>query len=73
MAHHFKPTPDKTYATYENAIKAVERIYGPSVEGFADTDLRYIIMQDESGRYFPMFIGMASVQHQVFRHFCCMA
>ena len=53
----------KTYASVENAIKAVEK------KGFSD-DLRYFIHRDEAtGRYFPIFIGEKAIQKMVHFHF----
>ena len=72
MAHHFTPTPNKTYATKANAIKAVEKLYGEN-QGFADTDLRYVIMVDDAGRFYPVFFGMGAVERGVFHHFCVVA
>lgn len=64
-------TPVKTYATRENAIKAVEK------KGFADTVkvgdqthlLRYIIYTHTDGRFFPVFLGQAAVMAGVHFHF----
>jgi hypothetical protein len=72
MAHHYTPTPSKTYATRANAIKAVEKVCGPNCERFADSELRYVVMCDEAGRFYPLFIGEAALRHQMFVHFCVM-
>lgn len=72
-AHHFTPSPSKTYATRENAKKAVERVYGENRTRWPDSDLQYIIMTTEDNRYYPLFVGERAVQAQVFRHFCVMA
>jgi len=49
----------RTYATRDNAIKAVEK-----VPGLKDLDIRYFIhtTEDEPCRYFPVFIGIEAVQ-----------
>ena len=52
----------KTYATRENAVKAVEKLY-------ADKSLRYFVMTSEDGRFFPVFIGEAAVQAGVHFNF----
>lgn len=73
MAHHFTPTPSKTYATRANAVKAVEKVYGDNDSHFADTDLRYVVMTDDMGRFYPVFFGAYAVQRGVFHHFCVVA
>ncbi len=52
----------KTYKTKENLIKAIDAL------GY-DDNLRYVITQDDNGRYFPYFIGTEALQRQVFRFF----
>lgn len=54
----------KTYATKANAIAAVEK-----KAGYFPEDLRYIVMRDDNGRYFPVFIGEAAVQAGAHFHF----
>lgn len=52
-----KLTPVKTYATHDNAVKAVEkRVKDWVPAGGTDKDLLFnvIILQDDSGRYFPV-------------------
>ena len=72
-AHHFQPSPSKTYATRANAIKAVEKVYGENRDRWPDADLQYVVMTTAEGRWFPLFIGERALQHQVFRHFAVMA
>jgi len=72
MAHNITFTPNKTYATKANAVKAVEAKYGAD-EGFAATDLRYLVVQGDDGRFFPVFIGEAAIRRGVHFHFCCAA
>ncbi len=45
----------KTYATRENAIKAVEKKFGN------ENDFRYLVIQDNEGRWFPVAIGEKAV------------
>lgn len=46
----------KSYATHANAVKAVEKF------NLAD-NLTYLVHRDEeSGRYFPIFIGERAIQ-----------
>lgn len=61
MATLLEIKPVKTYATKENAIKAVEK-YIP-VEHLRE--IRYIIMPTEDGRFFPVFIGVECLQHGI--------
>jgi hypothetical protein len=52
----------KTYATRENAIKAVEK------SGF--NDCRFFIMKDDkTSRYFPVFVGQEAVHAGAHFHF----
>jgi len=52
----------KTYKTKENLIKAIDAL------GFPD-NIRYVVTQDENGRYFPYFIGTTALENQLFRYF----
>jgi hypothetical protein len=52
----------RTYKTKENLIKAIDAL------GF-DDNIRYVVTQDENGRYFPYFIGTEALQQQLFRFF----
>ena len=65
MAELITLTPDKTYATAANAVKAVEKVF-PSAD---DDGLRYIIQRTDDGRYFPVFVGMRAVERRVHFHF----
>jgi hypothetical protein len=56
-------TPVKTYQTGANAIKATEAKFG-------QTDLRYLVIKTDDGRFYPLFIGEAAVQAGVHFHFC---
>ncbi len=51
----------KTYATEANAVKAVVK------KGF--DNLRFFVMQNKEGRFFPVFVGEIAVQHGVHFHF----
>lgn len=56
-------TPSKTYATAQNARRAVDKAFPD------DLDLRYIIMLTEDGRFYPLFIGMSAIEAGVHFHF----
>lgn len=62
MARLITLEANKTYATPENAVKAVEK------KNFPD-NLRYIIHQSADGRFFPVFLGEAAIQAMVHFHF----
>lgn len=66
MTNRIKFEATKTYATPENAVKAVEKLY-PSDQ---PNDLRYFIHCDElTGRFFPIFVGKSAVEKLVHFHF----
>lgn len=62
MAMHIEIEPTRTYATEENAHKAVAK------QGIPDS-VRYFITWTKEGRCFPVFIGEAAVQAGVHFHF----
>jgi len=53
----------KTYATKENAIKAVEQKYAKVDQ------LRYFIMPTPEGRFYPIFVGTQAIDLGVHFHF----
>lgn len=65
MATEQKIIPVRTYATHANAVKAVEKKF-PASE---NDGLRYFIMTNEEGRYFPVFIGVKAMDAGVHFHF----
>ena len=52
MAYEFKITPNKTYATADEARKAVADAKLP--------DGRYFIMRSDNDQYFPVFVGASA-------------
>ena len=66
MARKITITPNKTYATEANAVKAVEKVFPDD----ANDGLRYIMMRGDDGRFFPLFVGERSMQHGAHFHFC---
>ncbi|CAB5221544.1 hypothetical protein UFOVP245_182 [uncultured Caudovirales phage] len=54
MNRKFDIVANKTYATEDNADKAVAKA------GFSD--LRHFMMTDEDGRFFPVFVGQEAMQ-----------
>lgn len=73
MAAEIKFTPNKTYATRANALKAVEKAYGPIIDVLGGTDLNFLMVQTEEGRFFPVFIGERALRHGVHFKFCVAA
>lgn len=65
MARYIKLEATKTYASIENAVKAVEKKFPE-----ADNDgLTYIMMKTEDNRYYPVFLGERALQAGVHFHF----
>lgn len=60
---------DKTYATRENAVKAVLKKF-PDIE---DTELRFFIYTNPEGRFFPVFIGQEALTAGMHFHFNVLA
>lgn len=67
MAKFLEITPNKTYASQANAIKAVEAKDFPDEVG--GRQLRYFVMQNAEGRWFPVFLGEVAVQAGIHFHF----
>lgn len=66
---NFEPT--KTYATRENALKAVAKVVGVRTEPGRDKDgLEFFVMQNSEGRWFPVFVGERATQAGMHFHFC---
>lgn len=70
MAYLVNLEPNSTYATRDNAIKAVEKKFGPNDLQFSFAELEYMIVQHSNGRYFPVFLGERAIQAGVHFHFC---
>lgn len=75
MANNVKIEFVKTYATPENAERAIEKVLG---KGHKDepSELRYMIVPvvEEGGvRYGVLFVGMQSLQYGIHFHFNCVA
>lgn len=65
MARFIELTPNKTYATQANAIKAVEKKFPE-----ANNDgLTYFLQRTEDGRFFPVFVGERAIQRMAHFHF----
>jgi len=57
MNREFTITAPKTYVTKENAVKAVAKT--------GDEGFRHFYMQDENGRWFPVFCDKDAMDHGV--------
>jgi exoribonuclease II len=55
----FELTPVRTYATRENAIKAVTKHFG---DYEFDRNQSYFIAVHSDGRFFPVFVGERAIQ-----------
>ena len=64
MARLTKIIASKTYATEANAIKAVEKCE-------ITDELRYFIMRNDEGRFFPVFVGMKAIEAGMHFRFNC--
>jgi hypothetical protein len=74
MSKHIELTPTKTYATAENAHKAVAKKFGDNLPmEHAFGPLRYIVMTHTDGRFFPVFIGVNAMHYGVHFHFNILA
>lgn len=58
MATEVKLEPYRTYATRENAEKALNKY--PLIQN--DMNLRYLMVQNEAGRWYPVFLGQKAVE-----------
>lgn len=65
MARHIQLQPTKTYATRENAIKAVEK----KIPADMLWEQTYFLYAHTDGRFFPVFIGERAIQAQLHFHF----
>lgn len=69
MARLITLESSKTYATWENAVRAVEKtVTNPQL-----ANLRYFIQRGNDGRYFPVFVGQDCLQHGIHQHFSVVA
>jgi hypothetical protein len=64
-------TPNRTYASQENAVKAVLKVFPADAEHCSN--LTYILQATPEGRFFPVFIGERALQAMAHFHFCCVA
>lgn len=69
MISYLDMTPSKTYATRDNAIKAVEKKFGSHIK-LGDEKLDFVIVANAAGRFFPLFLGERAIRAGVHFHFC---
>ncbi len=65
MARRIPLEPNRTYASEDNAVKAVEKKFPEARQD----GLTYFLQRTEDGRYFPVFIGERALQAMVHFHF----
>lgn len=68
MIRSIELTPNKTYATVENAHKAVAKKFGERMSADGE-NLCYFIHTHTDGRFFPVFVGYPAIQAGVHFHF----
>jgi hypothetical protein len=66
-AVEYDPIPNKTYKTRENAEAAVKRAMVKFMH--VNKTLRYMMLTDKDGRFFPVFIGQDAITAGVHFHF----
>lgn len=59
--------PSKTYASKENAIAAVEKLYNHPEAG--EEILHFTVVRNEDGRWFPICMHDTAVKAGTFAHF----
>lgn len=68
-AHLLKLEAPKTYVSRANAIKAVEKVFGLNEAHAGSADVRYVVLQGDDGRWFPLFVGESALAFGVHFHF----
>jgi len=61
FSREFDLKSNKTYASKENVRKAVHKA--------GLSEVRHFIMQDDTGRFFPVFVGQEALQRGAHFHF----
>lgn len=69
MAHLLTLAPSKTYASVAQAMRAVEKVYGPNQDHAGSADLWWIVCQTDEGRFYPVFIGQRALEAGAHHHF----
>ena len=65
MARLITLTPNRTYATEANAVKAVEKKFPEA----GNDNLWYFLQRTEDNRFFPVFVGERAIQAMAHFHF----
>lgn len=71
-AYHHVPAGQKTYSTRSNAIKAVEKLF-ERAETMGMSDVRYMTVQNDEGRWLPVFFGQSALENGLHFHFSVVA
>lgn len=69
MANEVELIPYRTYATKQNMEKAIAKY--PQIT--ANHNLRYLVMTNAEGRFYPIFLGQEAVQAGVHHVPFCVA
>ena len=69
MTKKFTLTPSKTYKTEENATKAVQDLFDNTPQLY----IRFIVVENKEGRFYPICIGTDAVQAGTHFHFVTIA
>lgn len=70
MARYVELTGNKTYATRENAVKAVDKFMAALPDkGARFEDQTYFVHTGADGRFFPVFVGERAIQAMLHFHF----
>lgn len=64
----FELDPVRTYASVENAEKAVDKKIPKDLQ-----DLLHWYIAEKDGRFFPVFVGEKALQRGLHFHFNCVA
>lgn len=62
-------TPNKTYASHANAVKAVVKQYGANHDHPGTASCSYVVAATPEGRFYPVFIGLRALEVGAQFHF----
>jgi hypothetical protein len=64
-------TPTRTYASAENAVRAVRKVFLADAAHCAN--LTYFLQRTADDRFFPVFVGERALHAGAHMHFNCIA
>ena len=62
----FELTPTNTYKTKENALRAIDKTVSKELQ-----DRLHWYIAEDSGRFFPVFVGQQALQNGIHFYFTC--